>query len=109
MLTVYGHCTGVAEVVPTYESPAYNEARLYFPVPRQQIAFSRGETIIGWQRLPTAIGVPQAQDAAISAVSASETLLGISEEIAASCGLRPPRCLRHRGHPKHFTNRTLTG
>ncbi|WP_339912261.1 hypothetical protein, partial [Symmachiella dynata] len=32
----------------------------------------------------------------------------MSTEIAASCGLRPPRCLRHRGYPELFTRRTLS-
>ncbi len=39
--------------------------------------------------------------------SSARVCLFMKAEIAASCGLRPPRCLRHRGYPGFFINRTL--
>ncbi|QDU43491.1 hypothetical protein Mal52_19670 [Symmachiella dynata] len=70
------------------------EARLIvFLISSQQTAFRCEEAIIGWQRLPTAIGVPQAQDAAVSTLLANRLYSFQSGEIAASCGLRPPRLL----------------
>ncbi|WP_339911381.1 hypothetical protein, partial [Symmachiella dynata] len=83
------------------------EGRSTFGVPfalRNILHFTGGgEAIIGWQRLPTAIGVPQAQDAAISVVPADEALL---VEERTNCGflraLPAPIAGGNRGYPRLF-------
>ncbi|QDU47095.1 hypothetical protein Mal52_56230 [Symmachiella dynata] len=94
------------EMVPPSPSGrgAGGEGRSTFGVPfalRNILHFTGGgEASIGWQRLPTAIGVPQAQDAAVSAVPADEALL---VEERTNCGfLRAspaPIAGGNRGYP----------